>query len=51
MKKRKLGEGYKEYSLDNGVKFLAKNDKDAEKYRNKIKERLDSLRKITKNVG
>ena len=51
MIKTKLRAGYKEYSLDNGVKFLAKNDEDAEKYRNKIKEKLDSLRKITKNVG
>tara|TARA_R110000744_G_scaffold320699_1_gene426851 strand:+ start:14 stop:172 length:159 start_codon:yes stop_codon:yes gene_type:complete len=46
--KKKGREGYTEYSLDSGVKFLAKNEKDAELYRKKVEERISNLKNKVK---
>tara|TARA_R110002012_G_scaffold219546_2_gene390990 strand:- start:324 stop:482 length:159 start_codon:yes stop_codon:yes gene_type:complete len=43
-----IREGYKKYSLRDGVNFWAKSDKDAELYRKKINEKLDKLKNLNK---
>ena len=35
-KKQKLWGGYKQYTLEDGTKFLARDDKDAKPYRDKV---------------
>ena len=36
--KEKFWGGYKQYTLSDGTKFLARDDKDAELYRSKVEE-------------
>ena len=49
--KKKIMKGYKEYYLDDGIKFYAKNDEDADLYRNKLKDRIKRLKENTNEVG
>ena len=42
-----IREGYKKYSLRDGVNFWAKSDEDAELYRKKINEKLSKLENIS----
>tara|TARA_R110000824_G_scaffold34594_2_gene109543 strand:- start:447 stop:602 length:156 start_codon:yes stop_codon:yes gene_type:complete len=41
-----IREGYKKYSLRDGVNFWARSDEDAELYRKKISEKLDKLKSL-----
>ena len=42
-----IKEGYKKYTLKDGIKFWARSDEDAESYRKKISEKLDKLKSLS----
>jgi len=43
-----IKEGYKKYTLKDGIKFWAKSDKDAELYRKKVIDRINKLKSTVK---
>jgi|TARA_R100001443_G_scaffold94449_1_gene100993 histidinol phosphatase-like PHP family hydrolase len=49
--KKKIMKGYKEYLLDDGIRFYAKNDEDADLYRKKVGDRIKRLKEKTNEVG